>query len=597
MSWPRLPGLAGSSRVLAIALLLALGCSSPSEPPPSIQQTAVLAPELAVGEVHIYTLDWETHASRDMGSGQIFGGLTLRGELAVSAIERGPDGTRVSAWFPRLSEGALRFQGELIELDPAELVDVRAEFVVGEAGEIRKAYFAPDSAPIFRELMLGVIARFDLRGAAANGDPRLVRGGHGLVEVLYRRDPQGVVTRELADVLRFDTVPGVDVDPTMLIAEARIEYDERRVPTRIDQHDGVDLRELGLVADDRFSLARVRTEQAGPPLRVVDPIVLDPTAGPDAQAVADALDRQLADGLTILDIEIALDTMDGGVLPRPGFVSRAAALLRADPENIPTLIELTARAGGNGRQLAFDLLSAAGSPGAQLAMTNLLLEPAAASWPERALLFQRFAFVAEPTPETGAFLLAQLDAAQLADDEIMTRAILHPLGTVTGRVRDAVLAEQLHRALTHAAASEHAPIRAAAISGLGNARRARDLDRLLDALHDPDPDVRVEAAAALRTHVAPEATRALLDALADESAAVASRALTVLHERHYQGQPDAELVARAELGKYQPALDRAMASALAGSLEQAGVRAALAAIAERTIDRELASELSLLLRE
>ncbi|HVI01005.1 MAG TPA: hypothetical protein VM869_19945, partial [Enhygromyxa sp.] len=230
---------------MAIALLLVLGCSSPADPPsPSIQQTAALAPELAVGEVHIYTLDWETHASRDMGSGQIFGGLTLRGELAVSAIERGPDGTRVSAWFPRLSEGALRSQGELIELDPAELVDVRAEFVVGEAGEIRKAYFAPDNAPIFRELMLGVIARFDLRGAAANGDPRRypVRGGHGLVEVLYRRDPQGVVTRELADVLRFDTVPGVDVDPTMLIAEARIEYDERRVPTRIEQHDGVDLR-------------------------------------------------------------------------------------------------------------------------------------------------------------------------------------------------------------------------------------------------------------------------------------------------------------------------------------------------------------------
>jgi hypothetical protein len=299
--------------------------------------------------------------------------------------------------------------------------------------------------------------------------------------------------------------------------------------------------------------------------------------------------------LSIIDIEIALDTMDGGVLPRPGFVSRAAAFLRAWPERIPTLMDLTLRAGGNGRQLAFDLLSAAGSPSAQVAMAELLLDPAAASWPERTLLVQRFAFVAKPTRESGAFLLAQLQAAQLANDERMTRAILHPLGTVTGRVQDAVLAEKMHQALTQAAASEHAPIRAAAISGLGNARRAGDLDRLLDALRDPDPDVRVEAAAALRTHDVPAATHALLDALADTDVAVASRALTVLHERHYEGQPDAELIKRAKLGKYQPALDRAMASALIGSLEQEGVRAALEAIAGRTVDRELADELTNLL--
>lgn len=583
-------------RVVALSMVLALGCSAPTDAPPKpTNQRQAIELGLKVGEVHTYTLDWQTSASRDMGSGQLFGGLTLRGELAISALEVSPDGTRVTAWFPRLREGTLRFQGELVELNPRELVDVHAEFVVDATGEIRKAYFAPESAPIFRELMLGVIARFDLRGAAAGNEPRLVRGGHGLIEVLYRRDPQGVITRELAGVRRFDTVPGVEVDPTMLTAEARIELDDRHVPIGIEQHDGVELRELGLIADDRFTLARIGTEPAGVLERIANAVVYDPTAGPDADAVADALDRQFSEGMSITDIEIALDTMDGGVLPRPGFVSHAAAFLRAWPEQIPTLMELTLRADGNGRQLAFDLLSAAGSPAAQVAMTQLLLEPAAASWPERALLVQRFAFVAKPTPESGAFLLAQLQGAQQDNDERMTRAILHPLGTVTGRTQDAVLAEKMHKALTQAAASEHAPIRAAAISGLGNARRAGDLDRLLDALRDPDPDVRVEAAAALRTHVVPAATHALLEALADTDVAVASRALAVLHERHYEGQPEAELIERAKRGEYQPALDRAMASALIGSLEQEGVRAALEAIAGRTVDRELASELAELL--
>ncbi|PRP98631.1 HEAT repeat domain-containing protein [Enhygromyxa salina] len=573
----------------------------------STSEAGSLAPDLRVGEVHIYTIDWQTHGARGIDGTMVSGGLTLRGELAVSALSHGPDGTRVSLWFPSLRESALVVHGERVELDPRELVDLHAEFVVDASGDVRHAYFAADSPPMFRELMRGVIARYDLRGANPGPERRTLRGGHGLVEVVYRREPSGVVVRDLAQVVRFDTAPGVEVDPTMVIAEARIELDARRLPIAIDQRDSIDLGGVvELVSDDRFTLEYVRTREADPgvaPLagsatelvELVELVMVDPTAGPDREAADRALDRQLAAGMTFDDIEVAIATMDGGVFPRPGLVSRAAALLRSSPELIPSVIQTCLRAGGNGRQLSFDLLASTGSSIAQAAMHGLLLDPAARGWSERALLFQRFAFVSEPSSATGGFLLDQLAAAQSEGDEKMVRAILHPLGTVAGRVQDPVLAEQMHQALVRAAASEVGAIRAASISGLGNARRASDRARLIGALADPDPDVRVEAAAALRAHVVPEATAALLEALDDSDVAVASRALTVLHERHYEGQPGPELIARATLGRYQPALDRAMASALVGTREQVAVRDAIAAIAARTGDPALATELTLLL--
>jgi HEAT repeat protein len=114
---------------------------------------------------------------------------------------------------------------------------------------------------------------------------------------------------------------------------------------------------------------------------------------------------------------------------------------------------------------------------------------------------------------------------------------------------------------------------------------------LLDAVDDEDHGVRVEAVAALRTRVTPETTAALLGALADDSPAVASRALIVLRKRHFEGIADPTLVEHARAGRYNAQIDRSMASALVGHREDAEVRVALAAIAERTTDRELAAAL------
>lgn len=551
------------------------------------------APRLEVGEVHRYTLDWHSEATRSHGRGGVSGAMTLQGELAVAAIGHGPEGTRVSAWFPRLSTRALQVLGQGVVLDEAALVGPRAEFIVAADGDVRRAFFAADSPPIFRELMTGVIARLDLRAAGTGVAPRTLRGGHGLVEATYRRDADGAVNRELAGVLRFDTAPGAIVEAGALTATGRIELDEARMPVRIELHDSAALTEqLGLVADDRFSLVRTSVEPASV-VALVAPIEHDPTAGPDLAAAARELDRQYADGYSVQDLGIAMDTMDGGVLPRTGEISRAAASLRAWPERAAELVPLVMRAGDGGRQLAFDALSAAGTPEAQEVMCSLLADAVVAGWPERLLLVQRFAFVAAPTSATGEFLLALLAGAEHAGDAQFRQATLFPFGTVTGRVPDVWLAERMHTVLVAHAQHENDSLRAAAVGGLGNADRADDLSRLLAALEDEHGGVRVEAAAGLRTRVTPETTSALLGALADEDPAVASRALTVLRKHHFEGEADPALVERARLGQYNDRLHRAMASTLVGSRDQPEVRAALLALVERSSDHQLAVDLGL----
>lgn len=584
-------------RPIVILLAAVIGCSSaPPVPPASSVIEIATAPTLRVGEVHVYALDWSSEAARAEQQA-VSGGVRLQGELAVSAISHERDGTRVAVWFPSLPTRDVGVQSEVMELDEATLVGPRAELIVAPDGDVRRAFFDRGAPPIFRELMTGVIARVDLRAASADGRSRTLRGGHGLVEATYRREADGAITRELEKILRFDTAPGIEVDASAVVSTGRIEVDASGVPTSLELHDSVDVVEgLGLAGTERFSLQRMRIDHASvDALR--DPLELDPTAGPDFEEAARELDRQYADGLTMQDIAISMDAMDGGLLPREGEFSRAAALLRGWPERAAEIEPLALRALDGGRQLAFDMLAAAGTWQAQDVMCSVLADPRAATWTERALLVQRFAFVAAPTSATGEFLLELFAEADRTGDDELRRATLFPFGTVAGRVQDALLAERMHGVLVDAAAHQDAGVRAAAVAGLGNARRVDDLERLLAAVRDEDHGVRVEAVAALRTRVVPETTAALLGALADDSPAVASRALEVLRKHHAEGAADSRLVEHARAGRYNADIDRAMASALVGHRDVAEVRVALSAIAERTTDRELAAALRSTLEE
>lgn len=549
-------------------------------------------PVLRVGDRHVYELAWHAEATRTSASAGVSGALTLEGDLAVSVLSAGPEGTRLSLSLLRVGAAELRVQTEPVAIDPAMLTGLRAEILVGSDGDVRRAFFDPDSPPIFRELMTGVIARLDLRGAEPDAAAREIRSGHGLVEATYHAVSKNVITRELRRVVRFDTAPGITVDASALLAEGRIELDDDRVPVVIELHDGATLPgEQGLVADDRFSLVRTRVDRA-PAHALVEPIEIDPNAGPDLEASAREMDRQYAAGYQMQDLSIALTVASGGLQPSTGEFSRAAAFLRAWPEHAEQLVPMIAAADEGGRQLAFDMLSAAGTPQAQAAMREVMSLPQWASWPERVVLVQRFAFVAEPTVASAELLLSMLDEAALGGDHELCRATMHPLGVVASRVDDLWLAERIHSRLVAFADDDDAFMRAGAIAGLGNARRLDDVPRLLVAMGDDDSSVRVEAASAMRFWVMPNTTTALLDALADENPAVGSVALDVLRKRHFEGEADPALAERARDGRYNPQIENAVASSLVDHSDRPEVLAALAAIESRTPNRRLARRLA-----
>ena len=160
---------AATVRIFGLLVALAGACAPKPAPDaaPAAASVEAGAPTLAVGEVHRYALDWQTAATRKQGRTGVSGGMTLQGELAFAALGHGPEGARVSAWFPRLPTRALDVQGQPVVIDEAALVGPRAEFIVAADGDVRRAFFTADSPPIFRELMLGVLARLDLRAASA----------------------------------------------------------------------------------------------------------------------------------------------------------------------------------------------------------------------------------------------------------------------------------------------------------------------------------------------------------------------------------------------------------------------------------------------
>ena len=587
--------------ILTVLLAVACGQATPTaavSPAPLEQQTS-RAPSLRVGDRHTYELAWHADATRRRDGSGISGALDLEGELTVSVLSSGPEGTRLSLSFASLRRHELRAQNLPIELDPVLLLGRRAELLVGEHGDVHRAFFDPADPPVFRELMTGVIARLDLRGSAPGEPTRTIRSGHGLVEATYREDGDHVVTRELSQVLRFDTAPGTAVPADALVATGRIELDADRVPTRIELVDSVDLPgDNGIIADDRFTLTRIGVDRsdAAP---MADPIEIDPTAAPDMAAAAREVDRQYAAEVTRQDLSIALMAADGGLQPAAGEFSQAVAYLRGWPERTDEVSAMVMRADGGGRQLGFDMLAAAGTLQAQAAMRELLSQPEARTWPERMVLVQRFAFVAAPTADSGEFLLALADAADEAGDHELHRGALHVMGVVAQRVDDLWLAERLHARLVTLAADEDGFLRAGAIAGLGNAKRPDDVARLLLATTDGDSDVRIEAVSGLRHWPRRDATTALLDALADEDRAVASVALDVLRKRHYEGRIDASFIERARLGHYNAELDGMVVSALVDAQPDpalvADAHVALAAIQARTVDHELADHIGELL--
>jgi hypothetical protein len=528
-------------RALLIGCLLVLACAgdegATTATAPASVPFAAQAPVLARGDAHVYRVQWDTEAARehDAGGLDLAGGLHVGGSLVLARVGDHEDGMLVAAWFSELPTARIVANDQTSEIDGTLLVGPRAYFVVAPDGAAVRAFYPADSAGIFREVMSGVLARMDLRAAAASGSPHTIRIGSGLAEVAYRKDGAGTVHRELQSLARFDIAPGVAADAPTVSGTAELAIDADGMPASIASEESAALAEDGtLAAHERFTAVRDRVDR----VELVTPdlaalVAVDLLAPPDLAASDRELARQRAGDLTLQDVGIAVQTLDGGVMPRPGFVSRAQGWLRGWPENADALVPVFADAGFHGRQLVFDMLSSAGTPESQRVMARIVGDDAAPEWEETPLLVQRYAFVREPDAATGAFLL-ELEARATADGHArLAQALLHPMGTVAWRLgaTEPLVAERLHARIVAQLAHEDGKMRGAAIAGLGNARRPSDADLIVARLGDPDVGMRIEAVSALRAIVTPATTEAVKLALADPDDAVVARAREVL-ERH-----------------------------------------------------------------
>jgi hypothetical protein len=589
---------------MLVVAALGTACADPPAPVEMVVQAVHPRPAvLPAGRTLVFDLDWMVDAGFEEGSPltlPIAGGLHLVGELHVQAIGAQDGGTLAAVWFGGLDTRELMINRETLAVEPEMLVGPRAWFVLDDQGGIADAWFAPEAPALFRHVMGGVLTRIDLRGAAEG--THAVPTAHGLGNVAYVQDGD-TVRRQVQSIARFDAMGGTQTGQPEIAGTYDLVVDDDGMPLRIASDERASASDEGWTfgAHDRFSATRTRID-AGVDLLAPDLAAYrhhDPAAAPDYRESEQVLAQRMSGDMMAKDIALVMTAQDGGLLPSPGFISQATGLLRGWPDEAWSIVPDILAAQSHGRQLGFDVLSSAGTPEAQQVMCELLARDDVRGWEELPLLVGRFAFVRRPTSATVYFALGMHTWARTSGDEMLAQAMLYPLGSLARHVErdDPWLAELVHaRLVAEHASARDIDDRTAAIAGLGNHGRASDEDLLLGMLVDDDERIRASAVTALRDFETHEVTEAMVVALGDRERAVAMRALDILDRRLEGAEGAARLAEIASVGAHNPELALSMANKLALRVqEHPSVRQALAQVASRTEDRELAMRIADLL--
>lgn len=476
-----------------------------------------------------------------VGGTVVSGKLALRGTLAVRGVSP--------------AEGRARTAWSLVSVDDAELVLLGEPVRAALAGELRHrevlvthgdagqalALEVPVDLPAHVVALLRALV-FEAQVALPQGDGAVVeRTPRGLAHSRYATVDEHTLTRTReryadAPFAGEATLEGVATLSFDALGLAALRSDE----TVAGPH--------GDVAFAALTLTRVDSGAASP-LPPLDLVALaEPALGPrgaDGAARADhaALRAQAGDlsGERLLE-EMRFFGRLGRLPDENRFVWQAAARLRLEPALCAALAEEVPAFSPEGRGLAFDLLTAAGSPAAQAALLQALR--ALPVDDGRAALVTRLAFLEAPEPDVLAFLV---DEAR--GDDTSARTALHALGSTIGaavrsgsaawRAGHAVLVERLHDAQSR-------DQRALALAALGNAGLAEDDARVARHASDADPRVRAQVAVALRKIDTPLAHDTLFSLVSDGSADVQARALNALGARPLDGTDLQALAARAK---------------------------------------------------
>lgn len=577
------------------ALLSGCGDQAPPQATLSTVAPTELRAELRAGDVHRYAFDWKVQAEGDaamVGGASVRGDVRLVGELAITVYQAGPGDALLGIRFARLDEHRVGVMGHNVLPSAELLTGSEAMLMVPRDGQAQTLQFAPDATPIFRKLMEGTMAHIDLR-VPPEGESEfdaLGPTGNGLARLHYEPDPTnpGKMTRSVVDYVRIDALPGVPVDaPWAVDAQGVITRGQDALVETIEVAESLSVvgKESPVVfgSETSFVMTRLGVDREEP--RAVpntdDWLTRDLHEAPDMESVEREMSRKFAEGLTVTDVIINVQSAGRGLPPPKGFMIRARGLLRGWPElaaELKPLFEDTEDI--TTRELVVDLLVSAGTEEAQDVLLDVLAEPTSATVRQLPTLIQHLSLLRTPTADVSRFLLGLHDANLEDGNSQLALGVLYPMGSVAAQIgaREPELAERMLVAMRDALETSGTPQRTrAALAGLGNARRPEDLDRVLAQRAHSDPGVRIQVASSLRFSDDRRSTDALFAFLFDADREVATASLSVLEAYRTDEAQLHELAAQVIGGTVNPEIHGPLVSTLAKrGLEDDLAREALA---------------------
>ena len=288
----------------------------------------------------------------------------------------------------------------------------------------------------------------------------------------------------------------------------------------------------------------------------------------------------------MVEFTTVVETAGLGMRPADGFLVRSRGMLRGWPELAYDVIPLYEDAPDlPARQFIVDLLVSAGTVQAQDVIAQLLQGADEAELP---YLLQHIGPLRTPTPQMGQLVLAAHEDAAQRGDDTLRRGSMYVMGALAPKLqsRDPQLADLMVDTLR--AELDRANTRdqiAAALGGLGNARREEDVDRFLAWRFHEDAVVRAQVASALQWTDDPRAEDALVHMLGDPEMFAANAAVSVLGF-YKQGDAVTERVALTTInGAVNPEVSGLLAGFFAKrGLENDWAREALGILGQRTRD-------------
>jgi hypothetical protein len=301
-------------------------------------------------------------------------------------------------------------------------------------------------------------------------------------------------------------------------------------------------------------------------------------------------DARLAKEMSVDKLLTTIDHFEQGARPGHEFAVRAGAYLRLHPEAVKELLNRFEDPATTfkGRGLLLDVMVAGGDANAQNAMRTALSSRAAHEKPaDYGVLVQRFTLLDEPLPDSEKFLEAQYRLAKDAGDLQARQGVAATLGAVADRLahdgqRD--LAHKANALLVAELESASTPaLKRALLVGMGNAKRVDDLKLISSFATDTDPQVRAEAAAALRGIDDSGARTTLLGMVSDRQGTVAQTAMDALGNQPLTRSDWESLSELAQTGRIHSASDARLVRMIRERRDLAGPEgdAILRAILER----------------